>query len=210
MKTILCYGDSNTWGAVPGGHDERYPRDIRWTGILQTLLQDEFYVVEEGLNGRTTVLDDPVEEGRNGKRYLLPCLRTHMPVDLVILMLGTNDLKKRFSFTPYDVARGVASLIQIIYASVTGPAGQPPRVIVACPAPFADLGEDPGEFEDGVEKSRRLAAYYAARAKEYDCAFLDAGQYIHSSRVDGIHLEADQHDILAEVMARVVREQVRG
>ncbi len=99
MKNILCYGDSNTWGYIAGKFDmttmymERYPRTIRWTGRLQKLLGDDFYVIEEGLNGRTTNLEGIDPPDRNGKTYLLPCLYTHSPLDLVVLMLGCNDLK---------------------------------------------------------------------------------------------------------------------
>ena len=100
MWEILCYGDSNTWGYNPSTK-ERYDRYERWTGILQFTLGDEYHVIEEGLNGRTTVWDEPIEgEYKNGKTYLVSCLESHKPLDLVIIMLGTNDLKKRFSVTP--------------------------------------------------------------------------------------------------------------
>ena len=95
MKTILCYGDSNTYGLMPDSPD-RYPRDVRWTGILQKKLGEDYYVIEEGLSGRTTLWDDPIEEHKNGKKYLLPCLETHKPLDLVVIMLGTNDLDHMF------------------------------------------------------------------------------------------------------------------
>ena len=95
MKRILCYGDSNTWGYDPATQ-ERFDRATRWTGVLRTTLGDGYEILEEGLNGRTTVWDDPIEGYKNGHTYLVPCLETHRPVDLVVLMLGTNDLKKRF------------------------------------------------------------------------------------------------------------------
>ena len=86
MKTILCYGDSNTWGYIPGTGN-RYPRQVRWTGVLQNLLGEKFHVIEEGLNGRTTVMDDPTRIAKNGLPYLRPCLDSHAPIDLVVLML---------------------------------------------------------------------------------------------------------------------------
>ena len=113
MKSILCYGDSNTYGLMPDSPD-RYPRDVRWTGILQKKLGEDYYVIEEGLSGRTTLWDDPIEEHKNGKKYLLPCLDSHKPVDLVILMLGTNDLKTRFSLTPFDIGASVEILFLFI------------------------------------------------------------------------------------------------
>ena len=109
MKTILCYGDSNTYG-LKSDLVSRYPRNVRWTGILQEKLGSEYYVIEEGLGGRTTVWDDPVEDYKNGKKYLLPCLDSHKPLDLVIIMLGTNDLKSRFSVTPFDIGASMENL----------------------------------------------------------------------------------------------------
>ena len=95
MKTILCYGDSNTYGYDPS-NGFRYPKNVRWTGVLADLLGPEFTVIEEGCNGRTTVFDDPLEGWKNGLDYLKPCLNSHKPIDLVILMLGSNDLKDIF------------------------------------------------------------------------------------------------------------------
>ena len=111
MKTILCYGDSNTYG-LKSDLVSRYPRNVRWTGILQEKLGSEYYVIEEGLGGRTTVWDDPVEDYKNGKKYLLPCLDSHKPLDLVIIMLGTNDLKSRFSVTPFDIGASMENLVK--------------------------------------------------------------------------------------------------
>ncbi len=108
MFEVLCYGDSNTWGADPAGGG-RFSRDERWPGVLQKSLGDEYHIIEEGLGGRTTVWEDPIEGHKNGKEYLIPCLATHAPLDLVIIMLGTNDLKKRFSVSAQDVAFGQAS-----------------------------------------------------------------------------------------------------
>lgn len=98
MKNILCYGDSNTWG-YDAETKNRFPPDVRWTGILKRTLGEGYHVIEEGLNGRTTVWDDPIEGYKNGREYLIPCLESHRPLDLVIIMLGTNNLKKRFSLT---------------------------------------------------------------------------------------------------------------
>ena len=134
MKTILCYGDSNTWGYNPstGG---RYPRDVRWPGVLRRELGDDYLVIEEGLNGRTTVWDDPIEGYKNGKEYLVPCLETHKPLDLVIILLGTNDLKVRFSVSAYDIANGAGALVQIVQKSEIGPGGRAPQVLLLAPPP---------------------------------------------------------------------------
>ena len=112
MFTIVCYGDSNTHGVHPVTRD-RFPRDIRWPGVLATDVADIAVVVEEGLNGRTTLWDDPFMDGRNGQPYLLPCLRSHEPVDLVVLMLGTNDLKTVFGRHAHEIALGAGRLAEL-------------------------------------------------------------------------------------------------
>jgi lysophospholipase L1-like esterase len=107
MKTIVCYGDSNTWGQ-DGLTKTRYPMDVRWTGVLRNELGADYWVIEEGLCGRTTVWDDPIEgEWKNGLRYLMPCLESQAPIDLVVLMLGTNDLKNRYAVSAFDIANGL-------------------------------------------------------------------------------------------------------
>ena len=113
MITVLCYGDSNTYGYNPS-NGFRYPPDVRWTGRLQRLLGEGYHVVEEGCNGRTTVYDDPLEGWKNGIDYLKPCLNSHKPVDIVILMLGSNDLKEVFHASPEDIANGAAELVKVI------------------------------------------------------------------------------------------------
>ena len=106
MKTILCYGDSNTWGYDPSSQ-QRFGPEERWTGVLQKELGMEYRIIEEGLNGRTTVWDDPIEGFKNGMSYLIPCIESHKPFDLITIMLGTNDLKIRFSVSAYDIAESV-------------------------------------------------------------------------------------------------------
>ena len=128
MKTILCYGDSNTWGCIPltgAQPPRRYGPAQRWPGVLRRELGDGFGIVEEGLNGRTTVWDDPLEPYRSGKELLVPCLLTHQPIDLVIVMLGTNDLKGRFAVGARDIAAGAGLLLDIVRASDCGPGASP-------------------------------------------------------------------------------------
>lgn len=203
MKTILCYGDSNTWGYNPL-NEERYSREERWPGILRNELGDAFRIIEEGLNGRTTVFDDPIEPFRNGLHYLIPCLESHRPLDLVILMLGTNDLKKRFSASAYDVGKGIRVLIEVILTSGSGPGGNAPKTLLVSPAPFEELTEKAEMFEGAQVKSRQLAGHFAQIAAEYRLAFLDAGRVIKSSRIDGFHLEVSEHLELGLAMTKSV------
>lgn len=210
MKNILCYGDSNTWGCVPLTSLDDIPRfDIhtRWPGVLRDTLGADYWVVEEGLGGRTTVWEDPVSLNRSGYAYLLPCLESHKPLDLVIVMLGTNDLKHRFYKSAYDIASGAGFLVDAVLRSECGPDSGAPQVLLMCPPPvhnplpalFVDM------FDGAVEKSRQLAAYYRKVADDHKVYFLNAGEFIQSSPVDGIHFEADEHRILGTAVAQKVQ-----
>lgn len=134
MRRILCYGDSNTWG-YDAAADDRFPEEVRWTGVLQQLLGEGFRVIEEGQPGRTTVWDDPIEEHRNGKTALYSVLESQSPVDLVVLMLGTNDLKPRFSLNAFDIAAGLERLVRIIQTHLPTAQRRPPEILLVCPPP---------------------------------------------------------------------------
>ena len=126
VRTILCYGDSNTWGSDPETR-ERFPEDVRWPGVLRKRLDEEYRVIEEGLPGRTTVRDGPIEgDHKNGRTYLMACLESHRPIDLITLMLGTNDLKAHFGSSASDIAQGAASLANMMLRSGCGPDGGAP------------------------------------------------------------------------------------
>jgi len=208
MINILCYGDSNTWGREPL-KDTRFPMDVRWPGVLRQHLGAGYWVIEEGLNGRTTVWDDPVAEGRSGKVYLVPCLTTHKPLDLVALMLGSNDLKPKFSLSAYEIARCAATLLEIIQKSGAGPDGQPPQVLLISPPyviPIEGESEWRDQFEGAAQKSKKLARYYADVAKKFGVHFMDAAKVMVSSQRDGIHFEAEGHAQLGEAVAQKVKE----
>jgi lysophospholipase L1-like esterase len=208
MKSILCYGDSNTWGCIPLAGPEpasRFPPATRWPGVLRRELGDGYWVVEAGLSGRTTVWDDPLEPHRNGRKLLLPTLLTHQPLDLVVIMLGTNDLKHRINASAAEIASGAVMLVDIVASSGCGPNGSAPQTLVVCPPPIAEVDQFDDEFEGGTEKSRQLAGHFAAIAEARSCAFLDAGAFIESSDIDGIHLDEPQHAALGTAIAKHVR-----
>ena len=206
MKTVLCYGDSNTWGADPGTGG-RFAPDVRWPGVLARELGDGFRVVEEGLNGRTTVRDDPIEGvHKNGRTYLRACLESHKPIDLMTIMLGTNDLKERFGASASDIAQGAASLAEEALTSGCGPEGGAPVVLLISPPPVGKLTDMAEMFEGAEEKSACFAGHYGRFAEQYGCGFLDAGAMVVSSDVDGIHLGADEHRKLGEAVAKRVGE----
>ena len=168
-------------------------------------LGPRFSIIEEGQSGRTTVWDDPVEGDKNGLRYLPACLESHMPLDLVILMLGTNDLKARFSLTTLDIALGVERLVQVILKSGCGVDGAPPAIILAAPPPINPLDDVGLEmFYGGHEKSASLAQRYKAVAERWGCGFLDVGAVIAVDAADGIHYSEDAHRRLGYAMAEHV------
>jgi lysophospholipase L1-like esterase len=166
-----------------------------------------YWVVEEGLNGRTTCLEDPIEGDRNGLRQLIPILRSHRPLDLVLFMLGTNDLKRRFNPSPYDVSHGAQLVARAILGSETGPGDGPPGVLMVCPPPLCDAPAFRQILAgDGLEISAKLAPYYRACAGECGAGFFDAGSVIAaSSPVDGVHWEPEDHKKFARAMAEQVK-----
>jgi len=215
MKTILCYGDSNTFGYIPGSEGGRYDHKTRWPCVLGELLnkscppgEPDWWLVEEGLNGRTLCLDDPFEPGRNGLAYVIPILKSHKPIDLVVLMLGTNDTKRRFNPSPYDISEGLELIVKAILHSEAGPGEGAPEVLVVCPPHivpeqgrfFDDL------FDGSIEVSKKLAPYYLNVAKRRGVEFFDAAKAIKSSTIDGIHLEAGEHKKLAEALSKIIPE----
>jgi lysophospholipase L1-like esterase len=204
VKRIVCYGDSNTWGSDPETR-ERFPPDVRWTGILARELGDGYQVIEEGLPGRTTVWDDPLELGRNGLTYLRPCLESHCPFNLVTIMLGTNDLKRRFGVTASDIAQGAALLVDVARHYARRADGSPAAVLLMAPPPVARLSQLARMFEGAEAKSREFGKYFRMIAEWNNVPLLDAGEVMRSSDVDGIHFDAEEHCKLGLAVAREVR-----
>ncbi len=210
MKVILCFGDSNTYGRDPVTKG-RLDKKTRWPGVLQNTLGEAFDVIEEGLNGRTTVWDDPVRGGpkRNGSLYLLPCLESHAPINLLIIMLGTNDLKARFAVTPYDIGESMGALIEIAQKSQSGLDGNGPDILIMAPPPLGKLTKWAETFQGGVEKSKKLAGYYKSIASAYGCLFLDTATVIKSSKLDGLHYDPEDHHKLGMAVADIVNKNVK-
>ena len=203
-RSILCYGDSNTWGYGPLT-GVRLPRTQRWPCLLQNNLGDGYHVIAEGLNGRTTAWDEPFRAGRNGREFVLPILESHGPLGLVIIMLGTNDLKHHLNVSAHESGRGLSALIRIVQKSETGIEAQPPDVLVLAPPIFGELSELMAHhFEGGQEKSRHLPRVYQQVCANLGCHFLDTNAVV-SVGADGIHLDATGHRLLAEALAAEVR-----
>ena len=210
VRTVLCFGDSNTHGTPPVpelGASGRYGRATRWPALTALHLGPDWHVIEEGHPGRTTVHDDPIEGAhRNGLTVLPSLLESHQPIDVVVLMLGTNDLKRRFSVNPTDIALSLERLIGVIRAFACGPDGESPGILLVSPPPIIEVGCLAEMFEGGEAKSQGLAAAIGKAALRCNVAFLDAGLHIAVSPVDGIHYEQDAHATLALVLAAAMRE----
>ncbi len=203
-KTVLCYGDSNTFGhATVDRPDGRYAPDERWPGVLAAALGSGWLVIAEGLGGRTTVSDDPIEGAeKNGRTYLTPCLDSHRPLDVVVIMLGTNDLKARFNKTPWEIAAGVGVLVDVVKAAKAGRKEGVPEILVVSPPPTSDSFPTYAEmFIGAAPKSHRLAAEYQRMAAERGVHFFDAGSVIKSSPVDGIHFDPEAQATLGKAIA---------
>ncbi len=202
---ILCFGDSNTFGTNPSGG--RWSRYTRWTGRLQQLLGEEYYVIEEGFSGRTTVFDDPLVPGRNGRAALPYALTCHRPLDLVIIMLGTNDLKHHFSALPATIARGAGELVNMVQRFDYGPFAAP-KVLLVSPilvgtdvehSIYVDYGPE------AFENSKKLSACYQKVAKQRGCLFFDAASVAEPSQIDQLHMDAKSHEALAGALASYIQ-----
>src|SRR5271168_2783948 len=177
MAVIVAFGDSNTWGYDPATGARHAPQ-ARWTGVMAVALGPEHCVIEEGLNGRTTVFVDPIEPDRRGADYLPPCLRSHAPLDIVIIALGCNDMKARFNVSAAEIAFGAERLVVMAQAELVGPNGAPPRILLVAPPPIAKLTGFADMFRGAEPKSRAIAAAYAEAAERRRIGFVDAGQFI--------------------------------
>lgn len=215
-KHIICLGDSNTHGYCADPADcadpalSRFNEEERWTCLLQKALGEDYLVIEEGLSGRTTVFQDPLYEGLDALSYAYPCLKSHEPVCLLIIMLGTNDTKERFGVNPFAISLGMRRLVRKAKTvDCWGPNGTPNILIVAPPPIGEGVLTSPVADEMGtmgptcVEKSRRLASYYKLIADEAGVHFLDAAGCEFNS-IDYMHLTSRGHKQLAQRLAELL------
>ena len=218
MKTILCFGDSNTWGFMPRHDrppvkaDNRYPWEVRWPGRLEGLLGPGWRTIEAGLNGRTTMFDCYMEEYRNGLKAIDYSLLTAMPVDLVILMLGTNDSKRFFNQPPYLIAHGMQRLIDRVLRGGYGygPGGEAPQILVVSPIRMTEgvlTSWLSNEFDAAsIARCNQLSDCLERVAAQNGAHFLDAGATVSADDSDGIHMNAEGHAKVAELLCAKIRE----
>lgn len=211
--SVVCFGDSLTWGFNPLDKS-RYSHDIRWTRLLQKELGDGFYVVEDGLNSRTTVFEDPVRGDKNGLQHLATVRKTHMPIDILLIMLGTNDLQDRFRMSAEAIGMAMGRLLFAATQPTDDVEGRPPKVLLMAPPPLGDFTGTPyGNIYSNAHsqtQSRLLADVYRRQAGEYGTAFFDTGSVIEPSAVDAIHFEAAPQAGLASAIAGQVRQLADG
>lgn len=208
MKTVMCYGDSNTFGYDPT-NGLRYPRAIRWTGVLQKLLGENYQVISEGCNGRTTIYDDPLEGWKNGLDYLKPCLNSHKPLDWVVMMLGSNDLKTCFHASADDIAKGASILVDTIQTFTAEKQGFVPKILLLSPPEIGPaISESPFRFafdESAITRSKAFAPAFQKIAEAQKCYYLNVANVATASTWDSLHLTPEAHQSLAEAVAQKIR-----
>jgi lysophospholipase L1-like esterase len=205
MPVILTFGDSNTHGTPPVEGAPRFGLTTRWPRVMLAALGPDWHLIEEGHGGRTTVHPDPIEGlHKNGIAALPIMLDSHRPIDVITIMLGTNDLKERFSVNAADIAQSCEQLILMVRASDAGPQGRAPQILLIAPPPVLEVGRLAMTFRGGAAKSKDLAAACRAVAEAQGVAFLDAGSVIRSSPLDGIHFDETEHGKLGRAVARAV------
>ncbi|MDA4848563.1 SGNH/GDSL hydrolase family protein [Hoeflea poritis] len=216
-KRIMCFGDSLTWGWIPveeGVPTTRFAEDVRWTGILAKQLGEGFQIIEEGLSARTTNLNDPIDPRLDGSAYLPAALASHFPLDLVIIMLGTNDTKAYFHRTAFEISAGMSKLVGQVLTSAGGvgtiyPA---PQVLIIAPPPLTPMPHPYFQslFGGAHEKTGELAKHYGDLADFMKVHFLNAGDHISTDGVDGIHFTEENNCDLGKAIAVKVREIMKS
>ncbi|MCB9824007.1 acylhydrolase [Candidatus Nomurabacteria bacterium] len=207
---ILAFGDSNTWGRVPGeDNKKRFDSNIRWTGILQKLLGEEYEIIEEGLNGRTTHLESPNKNGKNGKTYFYSCLESQNPIDIIILSLGGNNLKSKYKQTPEDIGLGIEQCLEMIGLEGRNKDGTLPITILVPPIIIEEVPRVRGDetiidLKGGKSKSIELPEIYEKIAKKKDILFADWNKVAKASPIDGIHLDAEEHEKIAQFFYEIL------
>lgn len=210
MKRILCFGDSNTYGYRPDGLG-RYDETIRWTGRVQEILgRDEYAIIEEGLCGRTTVFEDEIRPNRKGIDAIRMIVESHNPLDIVFIMLGTNDCKTRYGASAGTIAKGIEQIIETVRQF----AGNQTRIVILSPIHLGEgIGEDgfdPEFDEKSVEVSLQLSKELRKIALIKNCSFLDAATVAKPSEDDREHLDEEGHAQLANLVVDRIKELTEG
>ena len=211
MKNLLCFGDSNTWGYSPVD-GTRFSPNVRWTGVLQKSLGKDYHTIEEGLNGRTTFIDEDGRPLRSGSDVLPIILESHRPLDLVVIMLGTNDLKVEFDLTVEDIAQGAKTLCEMVINSEYLEE-YPPEILLISPTLIGDyvipefdevISSDKEFFDKARKQSFQFAEHYEKAASELGINFLDAAKIVSPSKDEGVHWDAEQHILFGKKLKTII------
>lgn len=207
-QIILTYGDSNTHGTPPietRGVYARHGADVRWPQVMARRL--DAIVIEEGLPGRTAcpVTDPEMGAHMNGHLGLRMALECHGPIDVLTIMLGTNDSKAHFGLTADGIAAGVAGLLAIAMGEPMQTRHAGFKVLLICPPPVLEQGPIQQIFHGGAARSQALPPLYRALATNWGAGFLDAGEHIAVSAQDGVHYDAQAHQTLAKAVADAIK-----
>lgn len=207
MKTVLCFGDSLTWGYDPAGPSRHQPAD-RWPNVLQGLLGEKAQVIAEGLNGRTTAYDDLTSAAdRNGARLLPTLLTTHAPLDLIVVLLGSNDMKPFICGHAIGARQGMRRLVEIVWTHPYPLDAPAPEILIVSPPPLCETADPDfaATFKGGVAQSAMLASLYSDLADIADCGFFDAGSVARTTPADGVHLDADNTRAIGKGLEPMIR-----
>lgn len=211
-KRILCFGDSLTWGADPSDI-ARFDEEDRWPMVLQNELGDEYQIIEEGQCGRTIATDDPAEGEKNGIKYILPCMESHDPFDLIIIMLGVNDCKRKFAYSSMDIAGEMQLFLEKVQSFNRFRCKDRFKIMLMSPPAVSEaireswLGDSYG-YENSIKVSSELPEWYKKLADMYGCSFLDAGEYAKTSDKDGIHLDPEDQHKLGKAVAEHIKNVI--
>ena len=206
---VVCFGDSLTWGWIPETFT-RFPEDVRWPGVVQNILGSDYKIIEEGQTSRTINCDDPAEGEKNGMKYIIPCMESHAPFDLLIIMLGSNDFKQKFSLNSLNIMGEMRTMLEKVLSFIHFKQNDSIKVLLIAPPHLGDNIEKSwlGEMFDmwnGVKKSKELGPKYKILAEQLHIEFLDAAEYVHASEFDSIHLDAENQIRLGEVIAEKIK-----
>jgi lysophospholipase L1-like esterase len=208
-KRILCFGDSNTWGYIPGTKHNRYPADVRWAGVLQNLLGQEYEIIEEALNSRGIMKGDrrPGKEGRIAMEYILPCLDSHDPLDYVIVMLGSNELKAEFNLPAIDIGENLRHLVETIQNRNSQFRDTKPQIIIVVPPTMNEQTQyslKENKYVGAHDKSVEMKKIFAQIAQETNCAIVDVQDELVTGE-DGVHLLPESHEVLAKALFPLIK-----
>jgi lysophospholipase L1-like esterase len=215
QRSILCYGDSLTWGFIPGRYNKtsclakRYPKQQRWTGILQEIVKDKCDIIVDAINGRTTAFDEvtPGRPYKNGLVGLPISLEAHYPLDLIIFLLGTNDMKVQYHCSVDQCAASMTKLVKLVKACNKGIEQKPPKILIIAPPPIIQSSTLQDQYDfTSIEKSNNISHAFQQVARVEDCAFLDAASLVIPSTIDGVHLDESGNKLLGHAVANRVQQ----